>query len=253
LDKNGFGVQGEYKDDKLQGFGIQSSKDKYYYGNFDAEGKQNGDAMIIEGNRQFVGTVVDGKPEGFGKYVSQKEMFLGTMKAGSREGTGLEQSPQMMYYGSFVGDKYEGLGFYQDKEESWKGEFKDGKRHGVGLYYKAPEKPYFAEYKDGVLDPKAKVDSKKVNEMIKDLNPGNFKEDSLKKLKVIEDKITAEKKRVTDIKFGKNTPPGEYEARMDVIIKMGNELIKDFNDNMEILGNRQSDFSNYCIEKKIEY
>lgn len=90
LNKEGYGLQGEYKNGTLQGFGIESSKEKYFYGNFDANGNKNGEAMIIEGAKQYVGSVIDGKPDGFGKYSSQKEMFLGTMKEGHKEGLGLE-------------------------------------------------------------------------------------------------------------------------------------------------------------------
>jgi hypothetical protein len=253
FDKDGFGYQGDYKDGKPQGFGLESSKDNYYYGTFDENGEKNGDAIIINGGENYVGPVVNGKPEGFGKQVSQKKMFVGTLVGGQKSGQGLEQSPQYLFYGNFKDDKYDGLGFYQDKEESWKGEFKDGKKHGVGLYYKAPEKPYFAEFNDGELVPNAKVDSKKVNAMIKDLNPGDFKDESLKKIKVIEDKIEGEKKRVTDIKFGDSTRPEEYEARMDVINKMANEMVKEYNDNIEILNNRKTEFENHCLENKIEY
>ena len=163
------------------------------------------------------------------------------------------QNPNMLYYGNFKNGNYDGLGFYQDKQESWKGEFKDGKRHGVGLYYKSPEKPYFAEFNDGELVPNAKVDSKKVNEMIKDLNPGNFKEESLAKLNPIEDKVEKEKKRVTEINFGNNTRPSDYEAKMDVIVKMANEMIKEYNENLDILANAKLEYQNYCKDKKIEY
>jgi hypothetical protein len=246
LNKDGYGYQGEFKDGKKQGFGIESSAEKFFYGTFDENGEQNGDALIVEGGTNYIGPVVNGKPEGFGKKSSQKESFVGTMKAGLREGKGLEQSPQMMYYGNFENDKYNGIGFYQDKKESWKGEFKDGKFHGVGLYYKSPEKPYFAEFKDGEIVPKAKVDSKKVNAMIKDLNPADFKHEAHESIRKIEKKIEDEKKRVKDIKFGDNTRPEEYEARMDVIIKMANEMVKEYNDNCEILGTRRSEFSNYC-------
>ena len=180
-------------------------------------------------------------------------MFLGTLVDGVKQGLGMVQSPAQLYYGNFSNGNYDGLGFFQDKTESWKGEFKDGKRHGVGLYYKSPEKPYFAEFKDGELIPNAKVDSKKVNEMIKDLDPGIFKEFALAKFKPIEDEIEKQKKRVSEINFGNNTRPSDYEAKMDVIVKMTNEMIKEYNENLDILANAKLEYQNYCKDKKIEY
>lgn len=60
-DKAGFGYQGEFKDGKPHGFGIESSTDKYVYASTDESGNKIGDALIIEGGQNTVGTFVDGK------------------------------------------------------------------------------------------------------------------------------------------------------------------------------------------------
>ena len=151
--------EGEFKQNKANGFGkYVNIKGEIYIGNW-VDDKQEGDGELIlkDGSRyngQFKKGLKNGKGkiswtdssyyegdfvnnyfDGYGVYMMRnKKVYIGEWKNGQMNGLGIFSCPDgKCYKGYYENDKKNGFGIYSGKNNlKYEGKFKKGKQYGIG-------------------------------------------------------------------------------------------------------------------------
>jgi hypothetical protein len=164
--KNGNIYDGEYKNDKMNGYGIYEDMEFIYEGYFlndkkhgqgsevnktntyryEGEWKDNlknglGKEILPDKSR-YEGTYLNGKKNGKGKlYLSNGSIYDGELKNDKLEGHGtLKWSDDKIYIGQWQDSCLSGFGVFQNKNKLYKGRiylkvgyFLNDKKHGYGI------------------------------------------------------------------------------------------------------------------------
>ena len=142
---NGFGkyvnIKGEiyignWIDDKQDGEGELILKDGSRYSGEFKNGMKNGKGKIVwTDSSYYEGNFVNNYFDGYGVYMMRnKKNYIGEWKRGQMNGFGIFSSPDgKSYKGYYENDKKHGFGIYSGKNNiRYEGKFKKGKQYGVG-------------------------------------------------------------------------------------------------------------------------
>ena len=198
--KKGFGIEqrgdgtifkGIYKNDKLEGWGLQIRDTGEYRGQFE-EGrtcgygiftqKNNGSSYygewmddmlfgigfeIWKDNSRYEGEYNNGVKNGFGSYIVDGHvMYCGEWYNNNIEGFGIyTYLDGRQYIGEWKSNKMEGYGEYHMNEgKIYFGFYKNDKRDGFGIHYFPEDKFYVGFWKDGKQHGMGKIINKdKIN------------------------------------------------------------------------------------------
>jgi hypothetical protein len=144
--------EGDIKNMKKEGKGIEKSKAFTYLGSFNDDVKHGKGKIIYEGGDSYEGDFLNGKLTGYGKYKwEDNNTYEGEFLDGNMHGKGLYKwADGNEYEGQYVNNSKEGAGEFRWKNgKIYKGPFKDNKPHGVGLMTKANGETVEVEYVNG--------------------------------------------------------------------------------------------------------
>ncbi|CAG9312805.1 unnamed protein product [Blepharisma stoltei] len=145
--------EGEWKNGKQNGFGVENWPDgARFSGNF-VNGKKNGKGKFIWADgSMFDGDFLDNQITGYGKYNwADDRSYEGRWLNNMMSGTGIFLWPDgRKYEGEYVNDKKEGKGvFTWPNNKVYEGTWKNGKQHGIGEIRALGKKTKKGEWKDG--------------------------------------------------------------------------------------------------------
>lgn len=168
-------MKGIYKDDKLEGWGIQTVMDGTFKGEFE-EGRTSGFGEFLRNkgaiyygnwidsiqfgigyevwgdNSRYEGEYNNGVKEGIGSFYSDGIcMYCGEWKNNNMEGFGIyNYTDGRKYIGEWKLNKMEGYGeLYMKEGKKYFGFFKDEKKNGFGIYYFLDNNFYVGFWKEG--------------------------------------------------------------------------------------------------------
>jgi len=165
---------GEFKDGKLTGKGIKSTRTTTFTGYF-KDDVQHGPSIIEKEGYYYQGNTKYGDKHGFGVEANENKSeiyrghfyknsrtgicsitwdsntnYIGEIKDDKIEGFGKMTKPHEYYVGSFWSNKKNGLGYFkQGKHYNYIGEWLEDQRSGLGLEQLADEH-YKGEFQSGV-------------------------------------------------------------------------------------------------------
>ena len=132
---------GGWKDGLKAGFGVLVEGNREYLGSF-SQGKPTGIGQLsfLDSSEIYLGEFTDGKMEGFGRLVDGKHYnYMGYWNNDLKDGIGYEKQNDEVYIGEWRQNKKNGIGYLITRDIEYKGEFLDGLMHGVGIIKRAEE------------------------------------------------------------------------------------------------------------------
>lgn len=126
---------GCWKNGQKAGFGLLLESNREHLGSF-AEGKPTGIGQLtnLDSAKVYLGEFADGKFEGFGRLADDKQYnYMGYWSGGLKDGIGYEKHRNEVYIGEWRQNKKNGIGYLITADAEYKGEFVDGFMHGVGV------------------------------------------------------------------------------------------------------------------------
>ncbi|KAL4445510.1 hypothetical protein ABPG74_004584 [Tetrahymena malaccensis] len=152
--------EGEYVNDKMEGFGVLEWRDGDRYEGYFKNGQKNGKGTYFynesKSGKKHEGEYVNDKMEGFGVLEWRDgDRYEGYFKNGQMNGKGTyfynESNSGKKHEGEYVNDKKEGFGVFESRNgDRYEGYFKNGNFNGKGTYY----------YKNGTKQQGMWVDNK---------------------------------------------------------------------------------------------
>ena len=159
--------EGNIKNMKKQGTGIEKKKDSTYMGFFSDDLKHGKGKVIFHGDDSvYEGDFNKGKITGSGVFIwKDKSSYDGEFLDGKMHGKGKYIWPDgIEFEGNYVNNLKEGLGEYRWKNgKKYKGMFKGGIQHGKGVYIYPNGEIKDVEYFEGKL---IKKNNKTVNDKL---------------------------------------------------------------------------------------
>ena len=157
--------EGDIKNMKKEGKGIEKNKDYTYLGSF-SDDLRHGKGKIIfnEGEEYYEGEFTNGKMTGYGFYKwSNNNTYKGQFLDGNLHGKGIfKWNDGNEYEGDYVNNIKEGQGEYRCKNgKKYKGPYKNGKQHGIGILTTPNGESFEVEYNDGKVVKKDLVKEKR--------------------------------------------------------------------------------------------
>ena len=136
--------EGEFKNNKLHGFGVWEFPDAFKHkgqwknGKLDGFGKKVTKNISLNKKWEYIGDFKAGLKHGFGKeFVSNSYEYIGDFKDDKKNGFGTYKFIEGgTYVGAFEDDAFNGKGtlFYHNGHK-YVGFFRNGKKNGYGEYY----------------------------------------------------------------------------------------------------------------------
>ena len=165
--------EGDIKNMKKEGMGIEKNKDYTYVGSFSDDLKHGkGEINYNETDDKYEGEFLNGKITGNGKYQwANKCIYEGEFLDGKMHGKGVYKWPEGdMYTGNYVNNLREGYGEYtRENGKKYKGEYKGGKPHGKGIISDKNGNSLEVEYENGKIIKKEKQKSSQRTFTLKDM------------------------------------------------------------------------------------
>ena len=157
--------EGDIKNMKKEGKGIEKNKNYTYLGSF-KDDLRHGKGKIIfnEGEEYYEGEFTNGKMTGYGFYKwSNNNTYKGQFLDGNLHGKGIfKWNDGNEYEGDYVNNIKEGQGEYRCKNgKKYKGPYKNGKQHGIGILTTPNGESFEVEYNDGIVVKKDLVKEKR--------------------------------------------------------------------------------------------
>ena len=157
--------EGDIKNMKKEGKGIEKNKNYTYLGSF-KDDLRHGKGKIIfnEGEEYYEGEFTNGKMTGYGFYKwSNNNTYKGQFLDGNLHGKGIfKWNDGNEYEGDYVNNIKEGQGEYRCKNgKKYKGPQKNGKQHGIGILTTPNGESFEVEYNDGKVVKKDLVKEKR--------------------------------------------------------------------------------------------
>jgi hypothetical protein len=145
--------EGDIKNMKKEGKGIEKNKDYTYLGSF-SDDLRHGKGKIIfnDGEEYYEGDFTNGKMTGYGFYKwSNNNTYKGQFLDGKLHGKGIfKWSDGNEYEGDYVNNIKEGQGEYRSKNgKIYKGPYKNGKQHGIGIVTNPNGESFEVEFNNG--------------------------------------------------------------------------------------------------------
>jgi len=145
--------EGDIKNMKKDGKGIEKNKNYTYLGSF-KDDLRHGKGKIIfnEGEEYYEGEFTNGKMTGYGFYKwANNNTYKGQFLDGNLHGKGIfKWNDGNEYEGDYVNNIKEGQGEYRCKNgKKYKGPYKNGKQHGIGILTTPNGESFEVEYNDG--------------------------------------------------------------------------------------------------------
>ena len=128
--------EGDIKNMKKEGNGIEIKKDLTYMGQFSDDLKHGQGKITFNEGEIYEGDFYKGKITGYGKYLyKDKSQYVGQFLDGKMHGKGeITYSNGTKFIGNYVDNVREGYGeYYQASGKIFKGNYKKGKKHGKGI------------------------------------------------------------------------------------------------------------------------
>ena len=157
--------EGDIKNMKKDGKGIEKNKNYTYLGSF-KDDLRHGKGKIIfnEGEEYYEGEFTNGKMTGYGFYKwANNNTYKGQFLDGNLHGKGIfKWNDGNEYEGDYVNNIKEGQGEYRCKNgKKYKGPYKNGKQHGIGILTTPNGESFEVEYNDGKVVRKDLVKAKR--------------------------------------------------------------------------------------------
>ena len=153
--------EGDIKNMKKEGKGIEKNKEYTYLGSFSDDLKHGQGKIIYNEIEEFYeGEFSNGKLIGHGKYQwANKCTYEGEFLDGNMHGKGIYKWPDGdMYEGQYVNNIKEGYGEFSWKNgKKYKGEYQGGKPHGKGIIIDKNGERFEVEYSNGKIIKKEKI------------------------------------------------------------------------------------------------
>ena len=145
--------EGDIKNMKKEGKGIEKNKNYTYLGSF-KDDLRHGKGKIIfnEGEEYYEGEFTNGKMTGYGFYKwSNNNTYKGQFLDGNLHGKGIfKWNDGNEYEGDYVNNIKEGQGEYRSKNgKIYKGPYKNGKQHGIGIVTNPNGESFEVEFNNG--------------------------------------------------------------------------------------------------------
>ena len=156
LYKNGTKFEGEYVNNKINGFGLFTNKEgRLVYEGYWKDGKREGIGIYYcEDGATYKGEWKDNIKSGIGVYsFSDNSRYMGDFKNDVREGYGIIYGNNSdKYEGEWMNDQGNGIGtYYYNKGEIYVGNWKNGLRNGYGKLTTQDGTEKMGEWQDGEL------------------------------------------------------------------------------------------------------
>ena len=165
--------EGDIKNMKKEGMGIEKNKNYTYVGSFSDDLKHGkGEINYNETDDKYEGEFLNGKITGNGKYYwANKCTYEGEFLDGKMHGQGVYKWPEGdMYTGHYVNNLREGYGEYiRENGKKYKGEYKGGKPHGKGIIFDKNGNSLEVEYENGKIIKKEKQKASQRTFTLKDM------------------------------------------------------------------------------------
>ena len=163
--------EGEWVDNKAEGFGIYTSLDGTKYEGYWVDDKQQGKGREEwpDGNI-YVGDYMEGKKHGQGKFTwNDGAIYEGEFVDNNIEGKGFYiWADKREYNGEWKNNKMNGFGEFKWPDgRIYKGEYKDDKKEGFGIYMWPNGQKYKGSWKNGKQNGEGEFYSPETNEWTK--------------------------------------------------------------------------------------
>ena len=169
--------EGDIKNMKKEGIGIEKNKNYTYVGSFSDDLKHGqGEINYNETDEKYKGEFLNGKLTGIGIYQwANKCTYEGEFLDGKMHGKGVYKWPDgEMYTGQYVNNVKEGYGEYVYKSgKRYKGQYKGGKPHGKGIIIDKKGNCLEVEYENGKIIKKEKPVTSQKTFTLKDITNEN--------------------------------------------------------------------------------
>lgn len=153
---DGSRYEGEWKDNKRNGYGIFFWNDNTRYEGQYKDNERNGFGIFYwNDGRVYQGEWKNFKRDGYGIYFSKNgTRYEGEWKNDIRDGFGIMYKIDGRHFvGEWKDNQRNGYGIYfWNNGERYEGEYKDDKRHGIGTEYYIDGRRYEGEYRDNNRD-----------------------------------------------------------------------------------------------------
>ena len=152
--------EGDIKNMKKEGSGIEKNKDLTYLGCFSNDLRNGKGKIIYKEGDSYEGDFSNGQITGYGIYKwADKNTYEGDFLDGHMHGKGkYKWDDGNEYEGQYINNIKEGLGEFRWKNgKKYKGPFKGNKPHGIGMLTLKNGETFEVEYENG------KIISKKNN------------------------------------------------------------------------------------------
>ena len=146
--------EGDIKNMKKEGNGIEKKKDYTYMGQFSDDLKHGKGKNIFNDGEIYEGDFNKGKMTGTGTYqFKDKSQYTGEFLDGKMHGKGIITYPNgTKFDGNFVDNSREGYGeYYKANGQIFKGNYKKGKKHGKGIIINPNGAQKEVEYNEDIL------------------------------------------------------------------------------------------------------
>ena len=145
--------EGDIKNMKKDGKGIEKNKNYTYLGSFKDDLKHGKGKLIYnEGEEYYEGEFTNGKMTGYGFYKwANNNTYKGQFLDGKLHGKGIfKWEDGNEYEGDYVNNIKEGQGEYRSKNgKKYKGPYKNGKQHGIGIVTTPNGESFEVEFNNG--------------------------------------------------------------------------------------------------------
>ena len=146
--------EGDIKNMKKEGKGIEKNKFYTYLGSFNDDLKHGKGKIMYEEGDSYEGDFLNDKLTGYGKYKwENNNTYEGEFLDGNMHGKGLYKwADGNEYEGQYINNIKEGAGEFRWKNgKKYKGPFQNNKPHGIGLMTKANGETIEVEYENGKI------------------------------------------------------------------------------------------------------
>ncbi len=146
--------EGDIKNMKKEGKGIEKNKFYTYLGSFNDDLKHGKGKIMYEEGDSYEGDFLNDKLTGYGKYKwEDNNTYEGEFLDGNMHGKGLYKwADGNEYEGQYINNIKEGAGEFRWKNgKKYKGPFQNNKPHGIGLMTKANGETIKVEYENGKI------------------------------------------------------------------------------------------------------
>ena len=156
IEKNGDKTiyEGDIKNMKKEGSGIEKNKEFTYLGNFSDDLKHGKGKIIYKDGDSYEGDFLNGQLTGYGIYKwVDKNTYEGDFLNGQMHGKGkYKWVDGDEYEGQYINNIKEGLGEFRWKNgRKYKGPFKGNKPHGIGMLTLKNGETFEVEYANGKI------------------------------------------------------------------------------------------------------